>query len=95
MIQEAFAALYQEKVDPHLPIRQLNLSVERIQPAGSQLYQNNLFIHPALDKQDKTIEKVMIAIKKKHGKNAILRGINYLPRANQRKRNTLIGGHHA
>ncbi len=95
MIQEAFTALYQEKVDPHLPIWQLNLSVERLQPATPHLYQNNLFIHPALDKRDKTIEKVMIAIKKKHGENAILRGINYLPKANQRKRNTLIGGHHA
>ena len=37
----------------------------------------------------------MIAIKKKHGKNALLRGIDYMPKATLRVRNTLIGGHHA
>ena len=94
-IQKAFAALFQEKAIPHLPIRQLSLSLQDLEPSTPYMFQNNLFENPMLDTRDKNIEKVMIAIKKKHGKNAILRGINYMPRATQRLRNTLIGGHHA
>ena len=31
----------------------------------------------------------------KYGKNAVLRGINFMPGATQRERNGMIGGHRA
>lgn len=36
----------------------------------------------------------MMDIKSKFGKNALLRGIDYFPKATLRSRNGLIGGHH-
>ena len=37
----------------------------------------------------------LVTIKQKYGKNAILKGMNLLEKATQKKRNTLIGGHNA
>lgn len=39
-------------------------------------------------------QQAMVKIKKKFGKNAILKGINFADGATQRKRNRQIGGHH-
>ena len=41
------------------------------------------------------IEKVMLAVKKKFGKNAILRGMNLSEGATMKERNSQIGGHKA
>ena len=37
----------------------------------------------------------MLALRKKYGKNAVLKGTNYLEGATMRQRNGLIGGHKA
>ena len=94
-IQTAFSELYERKVKPGMAIRTLNLSLNRVIPADNVGYQPSLFGNDEAEQKEKNIEKVMIQIKKKHGKNALLRGIDYLPKATLRTRNTLIGGHHA
>ncbi len=45
--------------------------------------------------REKRIQKTMIDIKKKHGKNAILKGMNLEEGATGRERNRKIGGHQA
>ncbi|MNG34587.1 DNA polymerase IV [compost metagenome] len=39
------------------------------------------------------LSKTMDAIRKKYGKNSLLRASSYLPDATGRKRNNFIGGH--
>ena len=39
-------------------------------------------------------QEAVLQIKKKFGKNAILKGLNYADGATQRERNRQIGGHH-
>ena len=39
-------------------------------------------------------QEAVLRIKKKFGKNAILKGLNYADGATQRERNQQIGGHH-
>ena len=39
------------------------------------------------------MQKAMLAIKKKYGKNAILKGMNFEEGATARDRNQQIGGH--
>ena len=87
--------LYEAKVRREIPIRSLNLSLGRLAPAGEGYEETSLFSDAKAEAKERTIEKVMIEIKKKHGKNAMLRGIDYMPKATLRLRNTLIGGHHA
>ena len=41
------------------------------------------------------MQKAMLSIKQRYGKNAILKGMNALDFATAKKRNTLIGGHNA
>ena len=45
--------------------------------------------------KEKRANEAMIAIKKRYGKNAILKGINFEEGATGRERNRQIGGHRA
>ena len=47
----------------------------------------------ALDREKK-VQRTVIDIKKKYGKNAILKGMNLQEGATGRDRNRQIGGHH-
>ena len=47
------------------------------------------------DNKELKIEKTINNLKKKYGKNSILRGVSYLENANQINRNKMIGGHNA
>jgi DNA polymerase V len=43
--------------------------------------------------KEKELEKVVLNIKSKYGKNSILRGFDLCEEATQRERNKMIGGH--
>ena len=45
--------------------------------------------------REKSIQKAMLGIKKKYGKNAVLRGMNFEEGATAKDRNAQIGGHKA
>ena len=45
--------------------------------------------------RERKIQEAMLGIKKKYGKNAILKGMNLEEGATARERNETIGGHHA
>lgn len=94
-LQKAFQELFEAKVNPSLLIRTLNLSLNQVKPMEETGYQPSLFSDPVAEQKEVAIEKAMIEIHKKYGKNAMLRGIDYMPKATLRVRNTLIGGHHA
>jgi len=77
-----------------------------IKPTSSQPIQLDLFTdYDAQHEQCQVIEKkrvkerkmqeVLLDIKKKYGKNAILRGLNFAEGATARERNQQIGGHKA
>lgn len=94
-IQDAFQQLFEAKVNKAMCIRSLNLSLNQVKPMEETGYQPSLFSDPVSEQKEVAIEKAMIEIHKKYGKNAMLRGIDYMPKATLRVRNTLIGGHHA
>ena len=45
--------------------------------------------------EEKNLQRAIIQIKEKYGKNAILKGMNKLEKATTEKRNKLVGGHNA
>lgn len=45
--------------------------------------------------QEKKVQKAIISIKKRYGKNSILKGMNYLEGATTKERNKQVGGHKA
>ena len=100
-LTRAFLAVYDRTVDPKLWIRKLNLTVTHIkrdtgEPVCGQL---DLFTDTAAIEnrlcREKSRQQAILRIKRKYGKNAILKGVNYLEGATARQRNAQIGGHKA
>ena len=50
-------------------------------------------INKRKEMSEKEIQKAMIDIKKKYGKNAVLKGLNFEKGATTIERNTQVGGH--
>ena len=108
---DAAAALYDRIVDPELSVRRLYLTASRVIPESQAAQresceQLDLFTdYKALEEErkqeaaklekEKRLQKAMLDIKKKYGRNAILRGTDYEEGATARERNRQIGGHKA
>lgn len=103
---EAVTRLFESIVHPALLVRRINLSAENVlsreEAAARCPQQLNLFADAgALARQDREREKesqrqkALLHIKKKFGKNAILRGMSLEEGATARQRNQQIGGHKA
>ena len=97
--------LFDRIVDPNLLIRRINVTAERVLPEADDAgrdEQLDLFTDYARKQQEEAAEKkeadmqrTILAIKRKYGKNAILRGTNFMQGATMRERNQQIGGHKA
>ena len=100
LISEAVQKIFDEIVNPELKVRRIMIdvcNVKREEEARTELRQLNLFEkndRAELAKEQRANEAV-IAIKKRYGKNAILKGINFEEGATGRERNRQIGGHKA
>lgn len=111
LITKAVMELYNRIVDKNLLIRRINISANHIVDEKSVVQQNNigqldLFTdyEKLQEKQnkekvalerEKNMQKAMIKIKKKFGKNAILKGMNLQEGATAKDRNSQVGGHKA
>ena len=111
LIMEAVLSLYDDIVNPKLMIRRINITANHVIPEAdaereTQFEQLSLFEdaeQEELRKQqeekelarEKRMQHAVIDIKKKFGKNAILRGMNLEEGATARNRNNQIGGHRA
>lgn len=105
MITEAMMELYDRITDPMLLVRRITITACRVLPEGSQkreFQQLDLFSDPMLEQKkqmmlekEKRRQKAVIGIKRKYGKNAILKGMNFQEGATTRERNGQVGGHRA
>ena len=110
-IMKAITELYDRIVEKDLLIRRINMSANHVLPADeipkTDTYEQlDLFTdyaarekkqeeeQQALEKEMK-IQQAMLSIKKKYGKNAILKGMNLEEGATAHDRNNQIGGHKA
>ena len=106
-IIDAAMALFDRIVDARLPVRRMSLVADRVTaeelaPRRTQPEQLDLFTdYAACEEQaanlekEKHLQKAVLDIKKKYGKNAILKGMNYEDGATAAQRNRQIGGHKA
>ena len=83
--------LYERIVDRHLPVHRINLGFNNIVDEMYQQY--DLFTDPAELEREHRMQKAMLDIKEKYGKNAILKGMNLEKKATAIERNRQIGGH--
>ncbi len=111
LITEAVMELYDRIVDKNLLVRRINITANKLVDEETASKNNtyeqlDLFTdYKAKEEKDakeeaalereKRMQKAMLNIKKKYGKNAILKGMNLEEGATAKDRNEQIGGHKA
>ncbi len=111
LITEAVMEIFDRVVNKDLLVRRLNLTVNRVveestAKQNSTPQQLDLFTdYEALEKQqqeqqaaldkERRMQEAQLAIKRRFGKNAILKGLNFKDGATAKDRNKQIGGHKA
>ncbi len=111
LITEAVMRAYDENVDRNLTVRRINITANRVIPeteieiekAPEQLSffedfeekeKRRAEEEAALEKEHR-MQETIVGLKKKYGKNSILKGMNFKEGATARERNNQIGGHKA
>lgn len=111
LIREAVLKWYDKYVDKTLTIRRVNISAnhvveENIVKEKEMIQQMDIFTdYELLQKEEeklkkdlekeKRLQQATLQIKKKYGKNAVLKGMNFEEGATAKERNGTIGGHKA
>lgn len=104
-LTESAIALYDRIVDPSLLIRRMYICANHVLPETevmkeAPMEQLNLFQDPASQEaeeialeRERRMQEALLSIKRKYGKNAILKGMNLEEGATARERNGMTGGH--
>jgi DNA polymerase V len=97
LIMRAAMELFHRIIDPSLQVRRIYVVAARVYPEeradGIQL---GLFDEAPVDlEKERRQQEVILEIRRKFGKNAILKGMNFEEGATTRERNNQIGGHKA
>ena len=90
-IKNAFVKLYEATTAKDSPIRRINVGVSGLKSEDFMTY-DLLTDKTRLDKEVAAIDAV-VGIRRKLGKNSVLRGVDLKKEATARERNKLIGGH--
>ena len=83
--------LYEQIMDKNTPIRRFTVTFNNVVDEGYKQY--DLFSDFEEMEKEHKMQKAMLDIKDKFGKNAILKGMNLQEGATTRERNRQIGGH--
>ena len=97
IIMKAASELFERIVDPSLKVRRIYVVASHVIPEekaeGMQL---GLFDEMPVDlSRERRQQEAILEIRRRFGKNAILKGMNFEDAATTRERNNQIGGHKA
>ena len=84
-------ALYERIVQRDKPIRRLNVTCNSV--VSEEYEQYDLFTDYAVIRRDRKMQKATLEIKRRFGKNAIVRGMDLQEAGTAMERNKQIGGH--
>ena len=105
LIIDAAVELYERIINKNLLIRRINITAENVTKEDydgniKEYEQMDLFIdYNSLEKQkekekkEKDLQKTLINIKSKYGKNSVLKGLDFIEGATTIERNGQVGGH--
>ena len=109
-LREKISILFDRIVNPSLLVRRINIgvSVYHEEVLNMESFGTQLSLFESLEEKnkleekrkknlekDKKIQKSLLEIKNKYGKNSILKAMDYEEGATQKDRNEQIGGHKA
>lgn len=93
IIGELVVECFREQVHPRARIRRLTVCADQTEPEDAPGRQLSLFEEQEDLVRENRRQRTVSDIKQRFGRNAILRGIDLLPNATARERNTQTGGH--
>lgn len=95
-IMSSVMELYDRIVDRNLTVRRIYVVANHVISEGDAVGgQLGLFDDPKELEKERKRQEAILSIRKKYGKNAILKGMNFEEGATARDRNKQIGGHKA
>ena len=103
-IEAAMTRLFDRIVNPNLLVRRLNITANRVlredclpqeRPQQMSLFADDSQQEQIQLERERQKQQAILSIKKKYGKNAVLKGMNLQEGATARQRNNQIGGHKA
>ncbi len=92
-ITRAVLEAYDREVNKQLLVRRLNIAAVHLRPADSVPRQLSFFADIRAEQREEDLQRAVYALRKKYGKNAILKGRDFLRGATARDRNGQTGGH--
>jgi len=93
IIREAIVELFDNIVDHDLYVRRMNVCANNV--STENYVQLDLFTDQDALEKEKKVQKAMMNIQQRFGKNAVLKGTDLKEGATTRERNGQIGGHKA
>ncbi len=93
-IIEAAVSLFDRIADPRLTVRRITIAACNVEE-DTGTFQIDLFTDVEKQEKERKLQEAMLSIKKRYGKNAVLKGTNFEEGATGRERNKSIGGHRA
>ncbi len=94
VITESTLEIFERITDPTLSIRRISITAGNLKEDGGAV-QFDLFSDVEKQESEKNLQEALLSIKKRYGKNAVLKGTNFEDGATMRERNGQIGGHKA
>ncbi len=102
-IARAVLGLFDELVNPRFLARKISIAAERLvteeeirqHPSQLSLFADEEDVPPAELEREQVLQKTMLDIKERFGKNAVLKAASLQDAATARQRNQQIGGHSA
>ena len=92
-ILEHVAALYDRVAVNDVPVYHVGVCFNRVRDERD--WQYDIFSSPEKQEAEKSLQRTIVSIKKKYGKNGIFKGMNLLEGAKTLERNAQVGGHRA
>lgn len=91
LLNEYVLSLFKRTTNKEFPIRRIGISFNNV--ISEEFSTLTLFTDVEEEKKEHEIQKTILSIKKKYGKNSIIKGMDLQPKATTMKRNKLVGGH--
>ena len=86
-----FKDYFYKIVNKKAMIRKINLGLNNLVSEDHMVL--DLFTDVVAEKRERAVRETIVNIKKKYGKNSILKAMDFQEKATARQRNTMIGGH--
>ena len=96
VLSQAVLELYKETAHRHQEIRQLSVGLDDLVSRDAIPWEEDLFsATQEVEEKAYEVERTVLTIKEKFGKNSILRASSLQEEGTMQFRNTLVGGHNA